>query len=88
LSKAKESLLVAIGVVVDSYRKILAVQLGRKEKVLPHGKNSLKDLKKRGLRGEHLELGVMDGLAGLENAFIEAFRNKQKFKDVWFEKLT
>ncbi len=33
----------------------------------------MKDLKRRGLKGENLIMGIMDGLPGLESAFTEAF---------------
>jgi len=69
---SKESLLVAIGITTDGYRKILAVQLGDRESAGSWGE-FLKDLVRRGLKGEHLKMGIMDGLAGLENVFSEIF---------------
>jgi transposase-like protein len=69
---SKESLLMAIGITTDGYRVILAVQLGDRESA-SSWLEFLKDLKRRGLKGEHLELGIMDGLTGLENVFLECF---------------
>lgn len=69
---SKESLLVAIGITVDGYRKILGVQLGDRESA-SSWREFFKDLKRRGLKGENLILGIMDGLPGLEQAFTEAF---------------
>lgn len=69
---SKESLLVAIGITTDGYRKILAVQLGNRESA-GSWREFLKDLVRRGLKGEHLKMGIMDGLAGLENVFSEIF---------------
>jgi putative transposase len=69
---SKESLLVAIGITADGYRQILGVQLGDRESA-SSWREFFKDLKRRGLKGEILRLGVMDGLPGLEQAFTEAF---------------
>jgi putative transposase len=69
---SKESLLVAIGITADGYRQILGVQLGNRESA-SSWREFFKDLKRRGLKGENLLLGAMDGLSGLENAFTEAF---------------
>lgn len=69
---SKESLLVVIGITADGYRKILGVQLGDRESSASW-REFFKDLKRRGLKGENLIMGVMDGLPGLENAFTEAF---------------
>ncbi len=69
---SKESLLVAIGITVSGHRKVLGVQLGDRESA-SSWREFLKDLKRRGLKGEKLKLGVMDGLSGLEEAFSESF---------------
>lgn len=69
---SKESLLVAIGITADGYRIILGVQLGDRESA-SFWREFFKDLKRRGLKGENLILGIMDGLPGLEQAFAEAF---------------
>ena len=36
-----------------------------------------KDLKKRGLKGETIKLGIMDGLPGLEKVFLEEFSHSK-----------
>ncbi|MDI6809984.1 MAG: IS256 family transposase [Candidatus Eisenbacteria bacterium] len=69
---SKESLLMAIGVTVAGHRKVLGVQLGSRESAASW-REFLKGLKARGLCGKELRLGVMDGLAGLETAFEEAY---------------
>jgi putative transposase len=69
---SRESLLMAIGISRDGRRRVLGVQLGDRESASSWGE-FLKDLKKRGFKGKHLELGIMDGLPGLEEAFGEAF---------------
>jgi putative transposase len=71
-SVSKESLLVGIGITVSGHRKVLGVQLGDKESATSWNE-FFKDLKRRGLRGGRLKLGVMDGLSGLERAFEESF---------------
>lgn len=73
---SKESLLVAVGITADGYRKILGVQLGDRESA-SSWREFFKDLKRRGLKGESLVLGIMDGLPGLEQAFAEAFPRAQ-----------
>lgn len=73
---SKESLLVAIGITADGYRKILGVQLGDRESA-SSWREFFKDLKRRGFKGENLILGIMDGLTGLEQAFTEAFPKAQ-----------
>ncbi|HBQ28045.1 MAG TPA: hypothetical protein DD719_01210, partial [Desulfotomaculum sp.] len=47
-------------------------QLGNRESA-SSWREFFKDLKRRGLKGENLLLGAMDGLSELENAFTEAF---------------
>lgn len=69
---SRESLLMVIGISWDGRRKVLGVQLGDRESATSW-RELFKDLKRRGFKGEKLELGIMDGLAGLEEAFEEAF---------------
>ncbi len=69
---SKESLLMVVGINKEGYRRILGVQLGDRESASCWSE-FFKDLKQRGFKGEHLKLGVMDGLPGLEKAFSEAF---------------
>jgi putative transposase len=69
---SKESLLMAIGITKDGHRRVLGVQLGDRESAGSWGE-FFKGLKNRGFKGAQLELGIMDGLPGLEKAFEEAF---------------
>jgi putative transposase len=64
--------LVAIGVTESGHRMVLGLQAGDKESA-SNWREFFKDLKKRGLKGGHVTLGVMDGLAGLESVFLDEF---------------
>lgn len=64
--------LVAIGVTEKGQRLVLALQSGDKESASTW-RELFKDLKKRGLDGSRVTLGVMDGLPGLEKVFKEEF---------------
>jgi putative transposase len=64
--------LVAIGVTGTGHKKVLGFQSGDKESA-PTWREFFRDLKKRGLNGDHMVLGVMDGLPGLEKVFKEEF---------------
>jgi len=64
--------LVAIGVTESGHRTILALQAGDKESA-SNWREFFKDLKRRGLNGTEVTLGVMDGLPGLERIFKEEF---------------
>ena len=64
--------LVAIGVTESGHRSILGVQAGDKESA-SNWREFCKDLKRRGLKGNSVTLGVMDGLPGLERIFQEEF---------------
>jgi putative transposase len=64
--------LVAIGVREDGTRLVLGLQIGDKGSAACW-QEFFKDLKSRGLAGETVTLGVMDGLAGLEMVFKEEF---------------
>ena len=64
--------LVAIGVTEDGHRLVLSLQSGDKESSSTW-REFFKDLKVRGLDGQHVVLGVMDGLPGLEKVFREEF---------------
>lgn len=68
----KVSVLVAIGVTETGQKLVLGFQAGDKESA-PAWREFFKDLKKRGLDGSHMVLGVMDGLPGLEKVFKEEF---------------
>lgn len=64
--------LVAIGVNESGQRMVLGLQAGDKESATCW-REFFKDLKRRGLDGRHVQLGVMDGLSGLERIFTEEF---------------
>ena len=68
----KVPVLVAIGVTETGHKRVLGFQAGDKESA-PTWREFFKDLKKRGLKGSHMVLGVMDGLPGLEKVFREEF---------------
>jgi putative transposase len=68
----KIPVLVAIGVTGTGCKRVLGFQAGDKESA-PTWREFLKDLKKRGLDGSKMILGVMDGLPGLEKVFKEEF---------------
>lgn len=66
--------LVIIGVTKAGERKVLLLQAGDKESASTWRQCS-KDLKQRGLQGDKVTLGIMDGLPGLEKVFCEEFQN-------------
>jgi len=68
----KIPVLVAIGVTETGHKRVLGFQAGDKESA-PTWREFLKDLKKRGLDGSSMVLGIMDGLPGLEKVFKEEF---------------
>lgn len=71
-SVEKVSVLVVIGVADQGHKMVLAIQAGDKESAT-NWRELFKDLKRRGLKGDGITLGVMDGLAGLEKVFKEEF---------------
>ncbi len=66
------AVLVAIGVTESGHRMVLGLQAGDKESA-SNWREFFKDLKRRGLNGSSVTLGVMDGLPGLERIFKEEF---------------
>ena len=66
------SVLVIIGVRKDKTKLVLLLQSGDKESAAAW-REAFKDLKKRGLDGSMVTLGIMDGLTGLEKVFEEEF---------------
>jgi putative transposase len=64
--------LVAIGAREDGTKLVLSLQSGDKE-FAGTWREFFKDLKKRGLDGSAVRLGIMDGLSGLEKVFEEEF---------------
>jgi putative transposase len=68
----KAPVLVAIGVTEAGHKIVLGLQAGDKESA-PNWHEFFKDLKKRGLNGQTVTLGIMNGLPGLEKVFKEKF---------------
>lgn len=71
-SVEKVPVLVVIGVTEKGIKQVLGLQAGDKESA-SNWREFFRDLKNRGLDGEKVTLGVMDGLAGLEKVFAEEF---------------
>ncbi|MCK4667363.1 IS256 family transposase [Candidatus Dependentiae bacterium] len=69
-------ILAAIGVKNDGTKTVLSLQAGDKESAR-NWRQFFKDLKSRGLRGDLVQLGIMDGLSGLEKVFKEEFINSK-----------
>jgi putative transposase len=72
----KVCVLVVIGVDKNGHKHILSLQAGDKESA-SNWRELFKDLKKRGIDGSKIQLGIMDGLPGLEKVFIEEFKNSK-----------
>ena len=70
----KVPVLVSIGVTESNVKRVLGFQSGDKESASTW-REFFKDLKKRGLDGSKVILGIMDGLSGLEKVFKEEFAN-------------
>ena len=70
----KVPVLVVIGVTEIGHRTVLGLQSGDKESA-GSWRELFKDLKRRGLDGSRVQLGIMDGLPGLERVFEEEFLN-------------
>ena len=64
--------LVAIGVTGRGHKLVVGLQAGDKESA-SSWREFFKDLKVRGLDGQRVVLGIMDGLSGLESVFEEEF---------------
>ena len=70
----KLPMLVVIGVTNENRRVFLAIQQGDKEST-SIWREIFKDMKMRGLNASQIQLGIMDGLSGLEKVFAEEFIN-------------
>jgi len=68
----REPSLVVVGVSDDNRRSLLAIEPGSKENV-ECWRATFDSLIKRGLDPSHVRIGVMDGLPGLENLFLQTF---------------
>jgi putative transposase len=70
----KIPMLVIIGVTSQNRRVFLTIQQGDKEKASTW-REVFKDIKKRGISGDKIKLGIMDGLPGLMSVFKQEFPN-------------
>ena len=66
-------MLVVIGVTESGQKQVIGLQSGDKESAA-NWRELFKDLKRRGLDGQRVTLGIMDGLPGLEKVFREEFQ--------------
>jgi putative transposase len=73
-STEKEPALVVLGIDNDNLMSILAMQPGHKDSA-DCWREVFKDLVVRGLDPQSVQIGIMDGLPGLETAFRESFVN-------------
>lgn len=71
-STEKEPTLIVVGIDENNCMSLLALQPGQKDSA-ESWRVVFKDLIKRGLDSEFVQIGVMDGLPGLEKAFKETF---------------
>ena len=69
-------MLVVVGVKQDNRKIFLTIQKGDKESSTTW-REVFKDLKGRGLDKNHVSLGIMDGLPGLEKVFEDEFPNSK-----------
>lgn len=72
----KIPMLVAIGVTEENQKMFLTIQQGDKDSATTW-REIFKDLKYRGLDSARIQLGIMDGLPGLEKVFKEEFLNSK-----------
>ena len=70
----KEPMLVVLGIGKNNCKSLLSISSGTRDNV-SCWKAVFKDLKERGLCGDSVKVGVMDGLPGLEKLFKEEFSN-------------
>ena len=71
-STEKEPSLVVLGIDADNRMSILAIEPGHKDDA-SCWREVFKGLIARGLDPKHIQIGIMDGLPGLETAFKESF---------------
>lgn len=71
-SVEKEAALIVLGIDKDNRRSVLAIEPGTRDNA-ESWRAVFRDLKDRGLDGLVVEIGVMDGLPGLERVFSEEF---------------
>lgn len=71
-STEKEPTLVVLGIDIENHMSLLALQPGNKDDATSW-RQVFKDLIARGLDSQTVQIGVMDGLPGLETTFKECF---------------
>jgi putative transposase len=71
-SVEKEPLLVVLGIDSHNHRSILAIEPGYRDSS-DAWRSVFRELKSRGLDGKKVQIGVMDGLHGLESVFKDEF---------------
>ena len=71
-SVEKEAALIVLGIDKDNRRSVLAIEPGTRDNA-ESWRAVFRELKERGLSTEGVEIGVMDGLPGLERVFSEEF---------------
>lgn len=71
-STEKGPSLVVLGIDDEGYRSVIAIEPGHKNDASTW-QTLFKELKARGLNGNNVRLGIMDGLPGLEKSFKEEF---------------
>jgi putative transposase len=71
-STEKEPTLVVLGIDRDNHMSLLTLQPGNKDDA-ESWRQVFKDLIARGLDPQHVQIGIMDGLPGLEKTFKECF---------------
>jgi putative transposase len=81
-STEKEPLLVVLGIDENNNRSILAVESGYRDSA-DAWRSVFRSLKNRGLNGSRVQVGVMDGLPGLESVFADEFHNSVTAR-CWF----
>ena len=84
-STEKEPMLVVLGIDSNNRRSILAVEPGYRDSA-DAWKSVFKSLKQRGLDFSKVQVGVMDGLPGLEKVFREEFP-KAVTSRCWFNSM-
>lgn len=73
-STEKEPSLVVLGINDTGHRSVLAIEPGTKDSA-EVWRSVFNSLKARGFQADHVKIGIMDGLPGLEKVFREEFTN-------------
>lgn len=84
-SVEKEPMLVVLGIDEKNRRSILAIEPGHRDSA-DCWKSVFRELKSRGLDSSKVQIGVMDGLPGLESVFADEFPHSVTAR-CWFHAL-